>query len=64
MSLKPEEVPEVPVDTARIARAALALDNRCLAIRDRIGTVFRDGQFQSLFPAPSSAQLRYQSRDD
>ena len=50
MSLKSEEVPEVPVDTARIAHAALAPDNLCLAIRDRIGIVYRDSQFQSLFP--------------
>ena len=50
MSLKAEAVPEVPVETARIARAALAADNLCLAIRDRIGIIYRDSQFQSLFP--------------
>ena len=49
MSLKPEAIPEVPVDTERIAHAALPPDNLCLAIRDRIGMIYQDSQFQALF---------------
>ena len=49
MSLKAEAIPEVPVDTERIAHAALPPDNLCLAIRDRIGMIYRDNQFQPLF---------------
>ena len=49
MSLKPEAIPEVPVDTERIAHAALPHDNLCLAMRDHIGMIYRDSQFQALF---------------
>lgn len=51
MLLRPQQpIPPVPEDTARIARAAFRRGNPCLILRDRLGTLFTDGDFADLYP--------------
>ncbi|MFC1960854.1 IS1182 family transposase [Chloroflexota bacterium] len=62
MSLNPQPIPEVPTETYRIAHAAFPKGTLCMTIRDQIGIVYRDEQFQDLFanrgqPAQSPWQL-------
>jgi transposase len=40
MSLHPQEIPPVPEETARVARAILPQGNRYLLLRDELGTIF------------------------
>jgi transposase len=49
MSLKIQAVPEVPVETARIAKAAFRKGNPWLQLRDALGTVYQDAEFSELF---------------
>ncbi len=61
MSLRPGPVPPVPVETARVARAAFPGGNPYLRIRDELDSVFDDAQFSALFPArgrPAEAPWR------
>ena len=52
MSLRPQPgAPPVPDDTARVARAAFPRGNPCLLLRERLGAVFRDGDFANRSPA-------------
>jgi transposase len=62
MSLRPQTIPPVPEETARIARASLPKGNFCLQMRDEFGTFFRDEDFLDLFsekgqPAESAWRL-------
>lgn len=50
MSLRPQTVPPVPEETARIARAAFPKGNFYLQIRDEIGILLTDADFADLFP--------------
>jgi transposase len=49
MSLYPWPVFEVPEETVRIAQAAFPKGNIYLRMRDKIGVVFTDKQFETLF---------------
>lgn len=40
----------VPIETARVARAAFPNGSLCIRIADRLGTIFRDDDFAALFP--------------
>jgi len=51
MSLHPQEIPPVPEDTARVARAAFRKQNVYMRMRDVLGAVFADAAFAPLFPA-------------
>jgi transposase len=51
MSLRPQPLPSVPDDTARIARAAFRRGNPYLLLRDRLGAMFADAGFADLYPA-------------
>src|SRR5215218_9663533 len=52
MSLRPRSgAPPVPDDTARVARAAFPRGNPYLLLRERLGAVFRDGDFADRCPA-------------
>jgi hypothetical protein len=52
MSLRPQPgAPPVPDDTVRVARAAFPRGNPYLLLRERLGAVFRDGDFADLYPA-------------
>src|ERR671920_731451 len=51
MSLRPYSgAPPVPDATARVARAAFPRGNPYLLLRERLGAVFRDGDFADLYP--------------
>jgi transposase len=49
MSLRPTLSVDVPASTATVARAAFPRGNPYLHLRDRLGTIFTDGQFAPLF---------------
>jgi len=51
MSLRPQTVPSVPEETARIARAAFPKGNLYMQIRDEIGILLTDADFADLFPS-------------
>lgn len=51
MSLQPQPIGPVPDDTTRVARSAFPRGNTCMAVRDELGTIFRDTDFAALFPA-------------
>ncbi len=50
MSLKPEPIEPVPVETARVARAVHPKGHPYLMLRDELGVIFEDGDFATLFP--------------
>ncbi len=50
MSLRPQPLPFVPEDTARIAQASFRRGNAYLLLRDRLGPVFADADFVDLYP--------------
>ena len=49
MSLKSETIPEVPGETARVARAAFPKGNLYLKMRDELGVFYSDNDFVDLF---------------
>lgn len=51
MSLKPELIGPVPVETARIARAAFPKGNLYLRLRNELGPLYQDDLFADLFPS-------------
>lgn len=50
MSLRPQPIPPVPAETARVARAAFPAGNPYLQVRDQLEAIFEDGDFVHLFP--------------
>jgi len=50
MSLHPEQIGEVPEETARVAKACFPKGNRSIRLRDSLGTIFADHEFADLFP--------------
>ena len=54
MSLKPMEIPPVPEETARVARAAFPKGTPFLRLRDELGVIYRDEMFTDLFRPASS----------
>jgi len=62
MSMQPKPWPDVPEQTARMARAAFRKGNLATRIRDELGQVYADAQFAAAFglrgrPGISPAQL-------
>jgi transposase len=51
MSLKSHFNPEIPVETARVARAAFPQGTALMHLRDELGALFSEEQFADLFPA-------------
>ena len=51
MSLQPQEIPPIPEETARVARAILPQGNRYLLLRDELGTIYSDEMFAALYPS-------------
>lgn len=49
MSLLPQNVPDVPEDTARIAHAAFPKGNIYMRMREKLGVFYTDKQFTSLY---------------
>jgi transposase len=50
MSLKPDPIQPVPEATARVARAVFRKGNPLLSLRDELGAIFADADFDDLFP--------------
>ena len=50
MSLQPQEIPPIPEETARVARAILPQGNRYLLLREELGTIYTDELFVDLYP--------------
>jgi transposase len=63
MSLRPQELGQVPEDTARVAHAAFPNGNPYLTLHDELGVIYEDEMFASLFtssrgrPAESPGRL-------
>jgi transposase len=61
MSLKPDSIPPIPGDTARIARAAFPHGSVPIFMRDEFGALYQDEGFADLFPVrgqPAEAPWR------
>src|SRR5690349_9230669 len=50
MSMHPQPIPTIPEETARVAHAVLPEGNVWLQMRDELGTLSEDQDFQDLFP--------------
>jgi hypothetical protein len=50
MSLHAQELPPVPEETRRVARAAFPRGNVYMRLRDELGAMYDDQLFASLFP--------------
>ncbi len=48
--LQPQTKSSVPEETARVARAAFPKGNLYMTMRDEIGSVYSDQDFEALFP--------------
>ena len=51
MSLHPHDPDPVPTETVRIACAAFPKGNPYILMRDRLDSLYRDEQFNKLFPS-------------
>ncbi|MDQ3802298.1 MAG: IS1182 family transposase [Acidobacteriota bacterium] len=61
MSLRPQPVPPIPDETARVARAAFPKGNIYMLLRDGLGALVEDKDFATLFPThgqPAAAPWR------
>src|SRR5262245_42803115 len=61
MSLHPHASSPVPDDTPRVARAAFPHGSIYMPVADRLGTIYYDTQFTTLFPTrgqPAEAPAR------
>jgi transposase len=50
MTLHPQEIPSIPEETARVARAILPQGNRYLLLREELGTIYSDELFVDVYP--------------
>jgi len=50
MSLKPQAIPEVPPETARVVHAVFPKGNMYIHLRDTLGTIYQDELFADLYP--------------
>src|SRR5712691_12244309 len=50
MSMKPQPIPEIPKETARVVRAVFPKGNIYIFLRDRLGTIYQDDLFADLYP--------------
>lgn len=50
MSLQPEPIGDIPQATMRIAKAAFPNSNAYMRMRDELGTIYQDTDFEALFP--------------
>ena len=58
MSLHSEPIGEVPAETARVARAAFPKGTVVTRLRDEFSALFKDEDFQKLYPARASRASR------
>ena len=50
MSMHPQPIPTIPEETVRVAQTILPEGNVWLQMRDQLGTLYEDHDFQDLFP--------------
>jgi transposase len=50
MSMKPQPLPEIPAETARVVRAVFPKGNIYIWLRDTLGTIYQDELFADLYP--------------
>jgi len=50
MTLHPRYLPDVPEQTAQVAKAAFRKGNRSMQMPDELGTLFSDEKFTDMFP--------------
>jgi len=50
MCLHPEEIPPIPDETVRVAKAAFPKGNLYMRLRDELGVFYQDEDFASLYP--------------
>lgn len=50
MSLHPQTFPEIPIETARVARAVFPQGNIYMHLKDELGSIYEDVCFTDLFP--------------
>jgi transposase len=50
MCLHPEEIPPIPYETVRVAKAAFPKGNLYMLLRDKLGVFYQDEDFVSLYP--------------
>jgi transposase len=55
--LRPQPLPPIPADTARVARAAFPKGQIHLRLADELGTLFTDEAFATLFPSHGQPAL-------
>ncbi len=55
--LRPQPLPPIPDDTARVARAAFRKGHPYLRLADEVGALFTDETFAALFPAHGQPAL-------
>lgn len=61
MSMHPQPIPAIPEETVRVAHALLPKGTVLLQMRDALGTLYEDEDFQALFPSrgqPAEAPWR------
>ncbi|MBA3823692.1 MAG: IS1182 family transposase [Ktedonobacterales bacterium] len=61
MSLKPDPIPPIPLQTQRVAQAAFPRGNVYMQMRDQLGVLYEDTDFADLFPTlgqPADAPWR------
>ena len=61
MSLQPQASYPIPEETQRVDRAAFPRGNRYMQVADRLGPIYQDMQFSTLFPSrgqPAEAPAR------
>ena len=49
MSLNQEPIGPVPEETVRVVQAVFFLGNKCIRLREALGTIFDDTEFADLF---------------
>src|SRR4051794_12869355 len=50
MCLHPEEIPPIPDETVRVAKAAFPKGNIYMRLRDELGILFQDEDFACIYP--------------
>jgi hypothetical protein len=50
MSLQSTTTNEIPAETVEVANAAFPLRNTCMRLREELGVIFNDQQFEGLYP--------------
>ncbi|MEH1789087.1 MAG: hypothetical protein V7L23_26775 [Nostoc sp.] len=62
MSIHPQNIPDIPVETVQVARAAFPKGNIYLQIRDTLGSIYEDEAFVELFSQRFSILSEFRTR--